>query len=428
MDPLTEVRLRARARHAEALAGSGGDRSAQAIAAAALRLGGIEVAASPLAQVGRASLQKAGRGILKARHAALHVDVMERATLASLERIVAATSPKAVEAAAGRKDPVLKGEAPAAEAARLLQAAALEEIRETRASTEKARRALRYQVGKAVNEWKALVGAPPPTVTLAMRIALARADAAVGPAREGGAHDEVQRQSSREVAVEVPSMARGAGARRGNDALARAASAGRGAVSAGSTTSPLARAGRRAPTLAEAQAASSAVSGWIKAIRNAAPDDVDRRIAMLDALVESIRPSRNISDAAGPATGLETQTQGGAAERPAKAGGATDGTAGGVATSANPTTVAPEEIAARAASIGDARPRVRATAAGSVAPRLIGTVVPVGALTATDRQPFDKPEERADDERRRREREEEIEKRKRKRRAVLSRRNRGRGR
>ncbi len=149
---------------------------------------------SPWASPGKAALRAAGRKILEARHAALQIDVMERATTASLDRIIAATSPKAVEAAARNRDPVAKAEAAAPDAALMLHAAALDELAETRSSSAKARSGIAYRIGNAVNEWRALVQAKPPEISPAVKAAIRqmdlreeRAERASKGAREVGA-------------------------------------------------------------------------------------------------------------------------------------------------------------------------------------------------------------------------------------------------
>ncbi len=135
-----------------------------------------ELRISPWSNPGKAALKAAGRKIMEARHAALQIDVMERATTASLDRIIAATSPKAVEAAARNRDPVAKAEAASPEAASILHAAALDELAETRESTGKARRSVAYRVGNAVNEWKALVQAKPPEISPAVKTVIQQMD------------------------------------------------------------------------------------------------------------------------------------------------------------------------------------------------------------------------------------------------------------
>ncbi len=146
-----------------------------------------ELRISPWANPSRVALRVASRKLLEARHAALHIDVMERATTASLERIIAATTPKAVAAAANARDPIVKGEAPSAERAGMLQAAALDELADTKASTAKARRTMAYRVGNAVNEWKALVGAPPPEISPAVKAAIRQMDQREAQAKQGNA-------------------------------------------------------------------------------------------------------------------------------------------------------------------------------------------------------------------------------------------------
>ncbi len=135
-----------------------------------------ELRVSPWANPSKAALKVASRKILEARHAALQIDVMERATTASLERIIAATSTKAVAAAAKTKDPVARGEAPSADGAGLLHAAALDELAATRASTAKARKSMAYVISNAVNEWRDLVGAPPPQISPAVKAAIREMD------------------------------------------------------------------------------------------------------------------------------------------------------------------------------------------------------------------------------------------------------------
>ena len=122
-----------------------------------------------MASIPRKVLAGAGKKILEARRAALHLDVMERASVASLERIVAATAPKTVEAASRSKNTAKKSEAPDREAAAMLHAAALEELAETRASVAKARRTEKIRVGVAVNAWKDLVNAPAPETSPRMK-------------------------------------------------------------------------------------------------------------------------------------------------------------------------------------------------------------------------------------------------------------------
>ena len=122
-----------------------------------------------MASVPRKVLAAAGRKILETRRAALHIDVMERASVASLNRIIDATAPKAVATAQSNRDPAKKAEAPSTEAAAMLHAAALEELAETRRSVAKARLSARYKVGAAVNAWQELINAPPPQTSPAMR-------------------------------------------------------------------------------------------------------------------------------------------------------------------------------------------------------------------------------------------------------------------
>ena len=135
-----------------------------------------ELRISPWANPTKAAMKVASRKILEAKHAALQIDVMERATTASLERVIAATSIKAVAAAAKARDPIMNGEAPSADGASLLHAAALDELEATRASTAEARRSIAYKIGNAVNEWRELVGAQPPQISPAVKAAIRQMD------------------------------------------------------------------------------------------------------------------------------------------------------------------------------------------------------------------------------------------------------------
>ena len=155
---------------------------------------------SAFAMVTGPMIRTAGRRLMQARYEALQVDVMERATVASLQKIVAATSPKAVAAARRVKDPARLAAAPSVDAAKMLHEAALEEIvaatspkavaaarrvkdparlaaapsvdatkmlheaaleelAETRRSSAQARRTVQYRIGIALNAWKTMVGA-----------------------------------------------------------------------------------------------------------------------------------------------------------------------------------------------------------------------------------------------------------------------------
>ena len=312
-----------------------------------------ELRVSPWANPGKAAMRAASRKILEARHAALQVDVMERATTASLERIIAATAPKAVAAAAKARDPIVKGEAPSSEGARLLHAAALDELAETRASTARARRTMAYRVGAAVNEWKALVGAPPPSVSPAVRDAIRELDrreelAERGPSRatpeRGRGRDDVApdraspatsretgrvagggpatgaRRTTAEVADRgiaggdgatprrptAPRAGRGEG-RRAADAATGPAGAREASRTGAEAPGPASRATaapadlrpksmedslgvRMPPTTAALAAASRTVSNWIKAIAEGEPD-VDARMRRLDAFMEGLKAS-----------------------------------------------------------------------------------------------------------------------------------------
>ena len=118
-----------------------------------------EMRISAFAMVTGPMLRSAGRRLMEAKYEALQVDVMERATVASLEKIVTATSPKAVAAARRAKNPTKLAAAPSIEAAKMLHEAALEELAETRRSSAQARQTVRYRIGAALNAWKTMVGA-----------------------------------------------------------------------------------------------------------------------------------------------------------------------------------------------------------------------------------------------------------------------------
>ncbi len=293
---------------------------------------------SPWANPTKAALKVASRKILEARHAALQIDVMERATTASLERIIAATSTKAVAAAAKTKDPIAKGEAPSADGANLLHAAALDELAATRASTTEARRSIAYKIANAVNEWRDLVGAPPPQISPAVKAAIRQMDRqeemaereAQTPAQrptssqtrdaaktnvhqqkaaewaEVAGRQERSRQPPRGPAVraEAPQVATGETARvpestdpataTGRTARGRSPSA--SAATAPPRTSAAAEPARlpmtmeerlkiaMPPTNVDLDAASKMVSGWIGSIVESEPDP-QKRIGAVVALV-----------------------------------------------------------------------------------------------------------------------------------------------
>ncbi len=295
-----------------------------------------ELRVSPWANPSKAALGVASRKILEARHAALQIDVMERATTASLERIIAATSTKAVAAAAKTKDPVARGEAPSADGAGLLHAAALDELAATRASTAKARKSMAYVISNAVKEWRDLVGAPPPQISPAVKAAIRQMDR-----QEEVVEQEAQAptQSTPETATENVEQQKTAGSAGVAEPQAEPATLSRGGTTGanaqrnrageaaqspastelstpkdrpggtatpatGLTTTPLRRGvaaepGRlpmtmeerlkitMPPTNVDLEAASKTVSGWIKSVVETEPDP-NKRVEALKALIADL--------------------------------------------------------------------------------------------------------------------------------------------
>ena len=157
---------------------------------------------SPLAMLSKGVVAKTSKRLMETRHAAIRLDVMEKATAASLTRIIEATEPKTVAAAGRAKDPLVRAAAPDPATAALLHEAAKEELAETRAQAAKERRTLSYATAAAVGAWQAAV-APfrteaSPTMKAAMR-AVAEERRSPGPNRtaehpQGGARGEKSRE------------------------------------------------------------------------------------------------------------------------------------------------------------------------------------------------------------------------------------------
>ena len=118
---------------------------------------------SPLAQMTGKAVRAAATKVLDAKRGALSDDLMERSTRASLERVIQATDVSVVESStANTRDPVRRAELPSAEAARLLNAAAREELAILTEESKVRRQRTRYRVGLALNGWRDVVGAKLP--------------------------------------------------------------------------------------------------------------------------------------------------------------------------------------------------------------------------------------------------------------------------
>ena len=401
-----------------------------------------ELRISPWSNPGKAALKAAGRKIMEARHAALQIDVMERATTASLDRITAATAPKAIKAAARNKDPVLKAEAAAPDAASMLHAAALDELAETRASTAKARMSMAYRVANAVNVWKALVQATPPEISPAVKVAIQQMDRREERAKRA-ARDPRGLPEMATARSAIGSAERAIEAKRVRNVAPRAQGvAGRAGVA------PVLRPAsmedvlrvRMPPTVPELEAVSRAVSGLIRSATEG-EDDVDLRIRRLELLVDAmkagVRKRQGLPPLEGDAlkpTSMRLEEFSSPGQASPKAGGRVE---------------ASPAVAARPASgPRDDGSRMGPTTPGTVGipvafgePRPGGAVGSPGVAAGADQGPSrsdgqrresapEVPEvpEDSDDARRRKKREEELERRKRQRQAVLARRNRGKGR
>ena len=422
-----------------------------------------ELRPSPLASVSRAMLKPVGERLMKAKHEALQVDVMERAAIASLERVIAATSPKAVEAIKKSKSAEIRAQSPDAEALHLLHAAALAELEETREVTAKKRRSLRYQIGAAVEEWRELVKAPTSTMSATMKRILQEMDAPAQPQ----AAALVKRQGEATVALSpdaarTPSRAsvqtdRSEEAPRAADPIPRDAALSIGTptgsagdaprpiparpeagprLASGRTTSPLEtkaprnqlpksmRAVRGVPTAADLVAASTAVSGWIKNIADTVEGPEARMAAVEQLLIDFGAMLKGKKTAL--ATGMELRHDG--------------GTALGEVEPADQMWIqerqtAMDEIATVAVASDTPSIRLMETTAVTLDDREPSREIAEPSQPAervgpaddrTDAEVTVEPD--ADTKRRLREREEELEKRRKKRKAVLGRRNKGLGR
>ncbi|WP_237479377.1 MobA/MobL family protein [Lichenibacterium dinghuense] len=410
---------------------------------------------SPLSTVPRAFLKPAAERLLRARREAVQVNVMERAAMASLGRIVEATAPKAVEAAARSKYPVVRAQAPDAAVTRLLHEAALEEQKKTRREAAVARKSLRVRVAAAVTEWRELTQSPSTTRSPIMRQAVAES---VRPS------PEPQPTPSREKIDGADGAARAASPTRVPTARpAHQAGLGRNSTTRADVHRPMPGL-QGMPTLGDLLAVSETVSRWIKAVVDGI-EDADGRMKAIDAFYDSLKAHKKAEKAAERAAAAEMAEAAGAAkavvQTKAAEGSSRDGEAvartssdrapaGDSATGAAPPTLGsdgpPIAPASRAPALEPAARATQASPTTAVPAVATGSVPPAASsaappATITSRAPppdggMHMPTEdphvdaeaasAADDERRRKKWEEELEKRCKKRKAVLGRRNKGR--
>ncbi len=450
-----------------------------------------ELRISPLTWVMKSTLKVAGRRILETRHAMLGIDVMERATTVSIERVIAATAPRAVEAAAKVRDPARRAEAPAADAAGLIHAAAIEELQAMRASTAVVKRSLGLQIRAAVDAWRDLVKAPPtdmsPVVNRLLREAEpqtpspertagtvasesdlressrspptgrnekprteGREDTLAAPQRAGAPPVEPQdRQDAvaarRDRAVDLTTPTRGRiSAEVGVDAGPRPAENASAAISPRRTMGVEMPGSledvhriRMPPTTPELEAASKSVSAWIKAIADSEPDP-EKRIPAVEALVAALRDDlrRRKGEVGIVGSGMPTGGRPRAMPDVTVTGRGSAATERGAATGTARQSLAGERTEAPpdAAQAGSAMREPVSTGGGGAAgvPGPIEEHPPTSdevVPTKVPEGPVREPDaEDPDDARRRRERKKKIEERKKKRKAVLGRRNKARGR
>ena len=172
-----------------------------------------EMRVSPLAQLTSKAVRAASVAVLDAKRAALSDDLMERSTRTSLDRIIKATDEKVVKASAkNTRDPVRRGELPSEEAARLLNAAAREELALLNQESEVRRKRTRYRIGIALSGWKDVVGPRLPETSPIMAQAIRDAqtktpirETGTKQAREApGARSPIQEEKTRKVAMMTP--------------------------------------------------------------------------------------------------------------------------------------------------------------------------------------------------------------------------------
>ena len=137
-----------------------------------------EMRVSALAQLTGKAVRAAASRVLDAKRAALSDDLMERSTRSSLSRIIEATDAKTIAASAkNTRDPVRRAELPDEEAARLLNAAAREELDLLDGESKVRRQRSRYGLGLALNGWRDVVGPRTPETSAIMAEAIEQAQA-----------------------------------------------------------------------------------------------------------------------------------------------------------------------------------------------------------------------------------------------------------
>lgn len=284
-----------------------------------------------------------------------------------------------------------------------------------------------------MNEWKALVGAPPPEISPAVKAAIRQMD-------EHEAHPERARPQARgkptRAALERPQTGQ-------ETAEAPPAVAARPTPSQATRPRSMENSLKvgMPPTVAEWQAASTTVSAWIKIIADGEPD-VDKRMRRLDAFVADLKTmvrERQGGPAPEATVGAKTRITPTSHTAATSAVPSTTTPATGATTPAplsplpaRETTVAapPAVTVTREEKAPTAEARSAAAVAGketpatpASAPAGLSARGPTGQTTEVS-----VPPEHPDDARRRKKRQEEIEKRKRQRKAVLGRKSRGMGR
>ena len=423
-----------------------------------------EMRISPWALVTGAMIRAAARPLMEAKHRALQIDVMERAATASLEMIIAATSPKAVDAARRAKDPAKAAEAPSSDGAKLLHQAAVDDLAETRRASSQARQTARYRIGAALDAWRVMAGSDLVTASTSRSRVFESEEPRRPPAAPSRDSTAVQGRESRQPAANRPAVAPAATAGQARTASTRPEpraavdQPGRKITRAETPPTPpgtgpnparriimvtpeKAAEYRLLPTTADLAAASATVSKWIKVIADSDPT-VEGRMARLDAFVTFLKDDLRRRKAAfrdaqrPPITTGPGEDLGRANRQPTAAAGA-------VATQPSAVPAEPKLKAATPPSAVPATPKLEATeprlglaepnrtaepVEAKVNTRAVGSTVgnPVVPLNEA---PIDKaadiPREEHPDDRKRRLRLEE-EKRKKKRKAVLGRKNRGR--
>ena len=145
--------------------------------------------------------------VIKARFDALSVDIMERSSLASLQRVVEATDPALLEASrANTRDPARRALLPDSDAAWALREAALDEMAETKRLAKHDRLRASARLDAALNRWQFMARTDEPqpgllSTPLGFEAALARAAARVSATPPGitGGKAVPERQPARET-------------------------------------------------------------------------------------------------------------------------------------------------------------------------------------------------------------------------------------